>query len=189
MDDETDHLLDAFLDAASGERTADTRERYQRTLAHLHRPVEGERGCGPGTRLLMRVAHELSRDDPRARADERETMPSLYERLVTWLRRHSDAGDDDVSCVLLETQSVVREVRRERARRRYPMAPPGLITFPPRIDPVDSDDSDGEFWSRPPLGELDGERDRELDGERGLRAAWWEDAVYPANVYTFRPPD
>ncbi|KQX64378.1 hypothetical protein [Angustibacter sp. Root456] len=120
MDDETDHLLDAFLDAASGERTPTTRQRYERTLAPLRSPVDGESDCGPGVRLLLRVADQLGRAAAdQLPSDQYDTMPSLYGRLVTWLRRHSDAGAPAAQCVRLETLAVLRDVRRERLRERY----------------------------------------------------------------------
>jgi hypothetical protein len=163
MDDETDHLLDTFLDVASGERTAKTRDRYQRTLAHLRTPVEGETGCGPGVRLLLRVAHQLQRPAGGVPGDQYDTMPSLFERLVTWLRRHSDAGQGDASCVLYETLAVLRDTREERYRQRYRQ----------RFgDP--SDAARGSLAAPPGRGD-----------EWPVNDAWWEEAGYPSNLYAF----
>ena len=162
MDDETDHLLDTFLDVASGERTAKTRDRYQRTLAHLRTPVEGETGCGPGVRLLLRVAHQLQRSTDDLPGDQYDTMPSLYERLVTWLRRHSDAGAPGHECVRLETSAVLRDVRRERFRERY-----GELVSPLRLPVAAS----------------------QRDEERAAGDPWWQESVYPANLYAFPRPD
>lgn len=159
MDDETDALLDDFLAVASGERTAKTRERYQRTLAHLRTPVEGETGCGPGLRLLLRVTHQLPRADTlRLPPDEYDTMPSLYERLVTWLRRHTDAGAPGHECARLEALAVLRDVRRERLRARYSPLGGAALSLPTAPDPYDA---------------------------CPVRDSWWEDTVYPSNLYTF----
>jgi hypothetical protein len=160
MDDETDDLLDAFLAVASGERTAKTRERYQRTLAHLRTPVEGEIGCGPGARLLLRVAHQLPRaDTERLAPDEYDTMPSLYERLVTWLRRHTDAGGPGHECARLETLAVLRDVRRERWRERYSALRDVALDLPAAPS--------------------------ELDDLSPVTESWWQESVYPSNLYAF----
>jgi hypothetical protein len=121
MDDETDTLLDEFLAVASGERTDETRERYRRTLHHLRTPGEYEQGAGPGTRLLFRIPDALAEAQAEGSDEEqRETAPSLYGRLVTWLRRHSDAADPDSVCALLEAQARIRDAQEARRRRRYP---------------------------------------------------------------------
>lgn len=175
MDDETDHLLDAFLDAASGERTATTRNRYERTLAPLRTAVDGESGCGPGVRLLLRVAHQLPRAGSAALpSDEYDTMPSLYGRLVTWLRRHSDAGAPEADCVRLETLAVVRDVRQERLRERY-----GDLTRASVGLPVAA-----EEYARAWGDQLDS---AVVAHDDELCDPWWEEAVYSPNLYSFPP--
>lgn len=163
MDDETDHLLDTFLDVASGERTTKTRDRYQRTLAHLRAPVEGETGCAPGVRLLLRVAHQLQRSPDDIAPEEYDTMPSLYERLVTWLRRHSDAGEAEVPCVLYETLAVLRDTREQRSRQRYRQRfgdPSDAVLRAPTVP-------------------------SERGDEQVVNDSWWEETVYPSNLYAF----
>jgi hypothetical protein len=121
MDDETDQLLDEFLAVAAGERTDETRERYRRTLHRLRAPGQYERAAGPGTRLLLRVPRALAETQADGSdTEEMETAPSLYTRLVTWLRRHSDAGEPDSSCALLEARARLRDAHNERRSRRSP---------------------------------------------------------------------
>ena len=179
MVDETDHLLDAFLDAASGERTVQTRERYQRTLAHLRAPGPAEDGCGPGVRLLLRVSDCLSRADAASalddgmRADEVDTMPSLCERLVTWLRRHSDAGDDAAGGALAQARVALREARERRSRWRYPAARQS------RWDDLPSGYGD-------PMAEP---RADHHDDPWYVGVPRWDDGVYRPDLYALWPRD
>ena len=137
MDDETDLLLDQFLAVASGERTEETRERYRRVLEPLRHPRDGEAGAGPGVRILLRIPPALQR----VQADELDkqaqaTAPSLWTRLVTWLRRNSDAGEGDASCAVLEAQARLRDVRERRREDRY-----SSLQWMPEMRPV---------WQPPP---------------------------------------
>jgi hypothetical protein len=120
MDDETDLLLDQFLAAASGERTDETRERYRRVLAPLRAPTDGETGVGPGVRLLLRIPPALQDiEAEELETGAKATAASLWTRLVTWLRRTSDAGDASAADALVEAQARLREVRERRRKERY----------------------------------------------------------------------
>lgn len=143
MDDETDLLLDQFLAVASGERTEETRDRYRRVLQPLRTPADGETGAGPGVRILLRIPPALEQIE----ADEvdkegRATAPSLWTRLVTWLRRNSDVGDDSSACALLEAQARLRDAREQRREERY-----SSLRWMPQIRPS---------WQQPPASYLDG---------------------------------
>ena len=113
MDDETDELLTTFLQIASGERTAPTRERYAQTLNLLRRADRGEPPDGPGARLMMRIAAaaDESATQPDLNPDVRRTAPSLWERLVRWLARTTDASSEDARCLVLEALAAIRAMR------------------------------------------------------------------------------
>lgn len=113
MDDESDELLATFLEVASGERTAQTRERYAQALDLLRGADQGEPHDGPGARLMMRIS--AAADEMAAHVDldpdVRRTAPSLWDRLVRWLARTTDAGGDDARCLVLEAQAAIRRMR------------------------------------------------------------------------------
>ena len=113
MDDETDELLATFLQIASGERTEPTRVRYAQSLELLRRADPGEPHDGPGARLLMRIA--IAADDAGAQSDldpdVRRTGASLWDRLVRWLARTTDAGNGEARCLVLEAHAAIRRMR------------------------------------------------------------------------------
>lgn len=111
MDDETNDLLDRFLDVASGERTALTRARYAVALDRLRIPqADEDRAETASVRLILRIAPAIAQleVDEQVEPDVRRTVPSLWERLVRWLARNTDAGGDDARCLVLEAYAALR---------------------------------------------------------------------------------
>ena len=120
MNDETDELLHHFLDVASGERTAQTRARYELALEPLRQNVEHEDAGTPALRLVLRILGCLqSLDSSTTSAAVRETAPSLWGRLLTWLRRNESAGLAGEECAVLEAAARLRDLRERRSRERY----------------------------------------------------------------------
>lgn len=183
MDDETDELLATFLQIASGERTAPTRERYAQALDLLRRADRGEPHDGPGARLMMRIA--AAADESRGHLDldpdVRRTAPSLWDRLVRWLARTTDASSDDARCLVLEAQAAIRRMRSRNApgpayrtwggpdpllQQRSPYEYPYSAAYPYLPTPDDEDRWDGGTLERgaPGRGARGGRRHPDAPG-------------------------